>query len=72
MTNQVNSEAGQWNILQTQRSTAEGSVGKGAARPVRGPRRLHEIQGGGPSIVRVIDSTYPRSSPARFRLILLF
>lgn len=72
MTNQEDSGAKEWNIPQTQRSVGEGSTGREAARPVSGPRRLHEIQGGGSSIIRFIDSAYPRSSPARFRLILLF
>ncbi len=72
MTSQENSAARERNIPQTQRSVGEGSTGREAARPVSGPRRRHEIQGGGPSIIRFIDSAYPRSSPARLRLILLF
>ena len=72
MTAQDNSTAGEWNLLQIQRSVEEGAIGKEAARPVRGSRRLHELKGGGSSMVRFIDSAYPRSSPARFRLILLY
>ena len=62
----------EWTVPQTQRSMGEGATDKEAARPVTGSRRLRQIRGGGPSIVRFIDSAYPRSSPARFRLILLF
>jgi hypothetical protein len=62
----------EWDIPQIQRSAGEGAVGREAARPVVGPRRLHQTQGGGSAIVWVLSPAYSRSSPARFRLILLF
>jgi hypothetical protein len=68
---QENSAARECSTPQIQRSVGEGATGREAARPVNGPRRLHENRGSGPSIVRVVNSACPRSSSAWFGLALL-